>query len=94
MPQIYFNQADLKLRIEEIRRIKEVLTVEEDVLILQFSQLNGKENCVVDLKGRLLCENPKYPSTYSIVKAQQDNRGEKAKRAYKAHGVEIAGKTA
>ncbi len=90
MPQLYFSREDIKIRIEEIRRQKDRMDTEEFDLVCQFKSLEDKDDCVVDLRGRVLGVKDKKPkTTYAIMKATGEDRMRVRKRLLKAHGVEM-----
>lgn len=87
---LYSTYEDLAIRILEIRRIKELLSNEEEWLIQQRGQLEDKRDCMVDLKGRVIGQKQKKKETvYRIVKAQEDEKFERQKKIYKSFGVPI-----
>jgi hypothetical protein len=90
MPQLYFDRDDIKIRIEEVRRLKVLFEQEEQELVWQWKSLEDKEDCVVDLRGRVVGVNgKKKKTTYGEVNAEQEIRAQFQKKLYKAHGVKI-----
>lgn len=85
---IYFSKEDLKLKIDENREMISFLEVRIQEFTDWFHALEGKTDCVVDNKGKVMGRKQKI-STYSIIKAKQENRAEYQKKLYKTRGVEM-----
>lgn len=89
MASIYSNFDDVGTRIREIRRLKDILSNEEDFWILCRNELAGKKDHVVDERGRLVGpREKKKETTYRLVKAAADDQAEMRERMRKAFGVE------
>lgn len=86
---IYFTREDLKLKIEENREMISFLEVRIQEFTDWFHQLEGKEDCVVDNRGKILGRKEKKKNYYSQIKAQKQNRSDHQKRLWKMRGVEM-----
>lgn len=86
---IYFTREDIKLKIDENRDLKDLIDTRIEELTMWFHSLEGKEDCVVDLKGRILGKKQKKTSYYSIIKAREERKEEHRKRLWKMRGVKL-----